>query len=219
MTSDDENIRALRAALEREIASRGDERRVRTIRAIDFADASADARRARANARGALEGDRESQHDLSVHFEEGLGVREKDDELSFYWSRLAAEQDFGPAQNNLGNKYAKGRGTLFDGREAIRWYRMSAEKKVPEALGNLGFCHLCGECVGRDPAKAVELLKEAIALAKQGRESGRAYYNLARCHERGEGVVRDLSVAIDLYRKAAEFGYDEARTAITRLEA
>ena len=216
--TDKANVEALKKALEAEVASGGDERRIRTIQALDFSDDSPMARRARGNARGALEGDRDSQHDLSVHFEEGLGVKAVDEELSFYWSHLAAEQDFGPAQNNLGNKYAKGRGTLFDGKEAIRWYTKSAEKKIPEALGNLGYCRLCGECIERDPEKAVALLKEAIALAKPGRENGRTHYNLARCYERGEGIGKNLKKAVELYRKAVELGCEDAKAALERLE-
>ena len=216
---DAENIDALKSLLEREVASGGDEHRIRTIRALDFADMSSMAKQARANARGALEGDAPSQHDLSVHFEEGLGVKAEDQELSFYWSKLAAEQDFGPAQNNLANKYAKGRGTLFDGKEAIRLYRLSAEKKIPEALGNLGYCCLCGECLERDPVKAVELLNEAIRLSEPGRQSGRAHYNLARCYERGDGVRKDLDKAVGHYRKAVELGWEDAQTALRRLEA
>lgn len=216
---DAENIVALKSLLEREIASGGDERRVRSLRALDLGDGSDEAKEARSDACEAFAGDRVAQHNLSIRFEEGIGVPKVDQELSYYWSKLAAEQDFGPAQNNLANKYAKGRGTLFDGKEAIRLYRLSAAKKIPEALGNLGYCCLCGECLERDPVKAVELLNEAIRLSEPGRQSGRAHYNLARCYERGDGVGKDLDKAVGHYRKAVELGWEDAQTALRRLEA
>lgn len=216
---DEKNISTLKALLEREIASGGDERRVRSLRALDLGDGSDEAKEARSDACEAFAGDRVAQHNLSIRFEEGIGVPKADQELSFYWSKLAAEQDFAPAQNNLANKYAKARGTLFDGKEAVRLYRLSAAKKIPEALGNLGYCCLCGECLERDPAKAVELLNEAIRLSEPGRQSGRAHYNLARCYEKGEGVGKDLDKAVELYRKAVELGWEDAQTALRRLEA
>ena len=214
--SDDDHIKALKEALVRE-KERGDEMRIRTIELLDFTDKSEGARFARANVRGALEGDPPSEHDIGAQFDQGYGVP-VNKELAFYWFKLGAEHGDAFSMNDVANKYAKGVGTMFDGEEAIKWYTKSAELGTPEAKGNLAYCHLCGKCIERDPKKAVELLEEIIATAPKGRLSGRNYYNLATCYERGEGVKKNVRRAIELYHEAAERGCEDAYAALERLE-
>ena len=54
----------------------------------------------------------------------GEGVL-KDDAEAVRWYRLAAEQGYAGAQNNLGLMYANGEGVLKDAAEAVRWYRLA----------------------------------------------------------------------------------------------
>ena len=62
----------------------------------------------------------------------GRGVPE-DDAEAVRWYRLAAEQGYAGAQNNLGIMYATGRGVPEDDAEAVRWYRMAAEQGEADA--------------------------------------------------------------------------------------
>lgn len=162
---------------------------------------------------GALKGVAMAEHDLSVSFDLGDGVA-KNDELAFYWSKLAAEGGDSMAQNNLANKYSRGVGTVFNGKKAIEWYRKSCAQGQPEAMGNLAFCYLCGQCIERNPTEAIRLINESIA---RGEDNGRNYYNLATCYENGDGVEADIEKAVELYRKSGELGYKKARAALRRL--
>jgi len=55
----------------------------------------------------AKQGDADAQFMLGVMYEEGKGVTQND-KTAVKWYRLAAEQGYAAAQNNLGVKYAKG---------------------------------------------------------------------------------------------------------------
>ena len=90
---------------------------------------------------GALVGEPYSAHDLSVSFDLGDGVK-KDAELSFYWSKLAAENGDSMAQNNLANKYSQGIGTVFNGKKAVEWYRKSCAQGQSGLL--LSLRAMCG---------------------------------------------------------------------------
>ena len=48
------------------------------------------------------------------------------------------KQQIEKAQFNLGNRYAKGLGVPQDYKEAVKWYRLSAEQGVAQAQYNLG---------------------------------------------------------------------------------
>jgi TPR repeat protein len=53
------------------------------------------------------------------------------------WFRIAAEQDYAVAQNNLALMYENGQGVSQDYAEAIKWYRKAAENGDVNALTNL----------------------------------------------------------------------------------
>ena len=56
------------------------------------------------------------------------------------WSGQAAEQNYAPAQFNLGYCYANGQGVRKDKVEAAEWYRKAAEQNYTPAQSNLGWC-------------------------------------------------------------------------------
>jgi hypothetical protein len=70
------------------------------------------------------------------------------------WFRKAAEQNYAPAQSNLGCCYDNGRGVTKDAVEAVKWYRKAAEQGHPEAQLNLGCCYANGQGVGKDIVEA-----------------------------------------------------------------
>ncbi len=65
------------------------------------------------------------------------------------WYRMAAEQGFTEAQNNLGIAYANGQGVPQDYAEATKWFRMAAEQGLAGAQYNLGFAYYNGRAFRR----------------------------------------------------------------------
>jgi TPR repeat protein len=70
------------------------------------------------------------------------------------WYRQAAEQNYTPAQSNLGWCYDNGQGVAKDYVEAVKWYRKAAEQGHTEAQFNLGYCYANGQGVGKDKVEA-----------------------------------------------------------------
>ena len=58
------------------------------------------------------------------------------------------------AQFNLGLCYEKGRGVEKDTREAVKWFRKSAEQGHADAQLALGYCYVIGEGVIQNDVKA-----------------------------------------------------------------
>jgi len=65
----------------------------------------------------------------------GDGVPE-DDAEAVRWYRLAAEQGYANAQNNLGARYASGEGVPEDDVLAYLWYNLAAAQGNENAPGN-----------------------------------------------------------------------------------
>ena len=99
----------------------------------------------------------------------GDGVPE-DDAEAVRWYRLAAEQGYVTAQNNLGLMYDQGEGISEDDAEAVRWFRMAAEQGDVVAQHNLGAMYARGEGVPEDDVQAYAWISIAAA---QGIESAK----------------------------------------------
>ena len=65
------------------------------------------------------------------------------------WYRLAADQGYADAQNNLGSMYLKGQGVPQSYAEAIKWYRLSADQSTAGAQFNLGAMYEKGRACRR----------------------------------------------------------------------
>lgn len=111
------------------------------------------------------------------------------------------------AQVDLGLAYRDG-GELRDGsrvdkdeKEAVRWFRKSAEQGHPRGQDNLGYMLLSGRGVAKDEKAAVRWFERSAA---QGNHWG--LNNLANCYDRGEGLARDPNKAVALWKKAVEAG-------------
>ena len=73
-------------------------------------------------------GNADAQYHLAVMYEKGENGVEQNDNLAAKYFKLAANQDFGPAQLTLGFFYCNGIGVSKNYKEAIKWYRKSAQK-------------------------------------------------------------------------------------------
>lgn len=147
----------------------------------------------------AEKGDAQSQYDLGSAFIRGsLGVA-KDEAEAVKWFRKAAEQNYAPAQHNLGVCYANGEGVAKDYVEAVKWYRKAAEQNDASAQINLGACYCKGKGVAKDGAEAVKWYRKAA-----DQNLADAQYNLGVCYYSGESVAKDYVEAVKWFRKAAE---------------
>ena len=70
------------------------------------------------------------------------------------WLPLA-KQGIAEAQYNLGLMYSRGEGVPRDDKEAMRWYRLSAEQGFAESQTNLGLMYGKGQGVPRDDKEAM----------------------------------------------------------------
>ncbi|MHB9146900.1 MAG: SEL1-like repeat protein [Candidatus Amoebophilus sp.] len=150
--------------------------------------------------KAAHQGDRESQFNLGVMYENGRRIT-KDVAKAFEWYKKAAEKGDVRAQCSLGNMYYYGRGVTKDVVKAFEWFKKAAEKGHVTAQCSLGVMYRKGEGITKDYQRAFEWYEKA---AHQGdRES---QFNLGIMYKNGEGVTKDYQRAFEWYGKAAEKG-------------
>jgi TPR repeat protein len=101
----------------------------------------------------------------------------------------------------MGNRYDRGEGVDQDFKEAMKWYRLSADHGNPKAQVNIGFLYKEGKGVPQDHAEAFRWYRLA---ADQGLPRGQAAVGVA--YATGEGILQDYSAAVDWCRKAAKQG-------------
>lgn len=102
------------------------------------------------------------------------------------------------AQLELGNVHFNGDGVPRDAQEAMRWWRMAAEKGNAVAQLNLGTASMAQGEKGAE--EAVKWLTQAAQAGDEG-----AQRNLGLLYLTGEGVAQDLrKAAIWLHRSAAQ---------------
>jgi TPR repeat protein len=105
-----------------------------------------------------------------------------------------------------GRKYFLGKGVPEDCAEAVKWYRMAAERGHADAQRILGMIYKNGDYLEKDYTEAVKWYRKA---AEQGKTV--AQYELGDCFECGYGVPQDDAEAAKWYRKAAEQGHSVAQ--------
>ncbi len=109
------------------------------------------------------EGHADSQFNVALMFEQGIGV-EKDEAQAVVWYEKSALQGNGPAQFNLGVLYENGRGTKVDFAKANQWYRKASMQGDPLAIGNLGMLYVRGDGVKENKVAGVALLLVSATL-------------------------------------------------------
>ena len=118
------------------------------------------------------------------------------------------------AQNNLGLKYANGRGVAKDEKTAVVWYAKAAEQGNADAQNNLGRMYAAGRGVAKDEKTAVLWYTKA---AEQGYAV--AQFNLGAMYANGRAVAKDEKTAAAWYTKAAEQGDADAQNNLGRMYA
>ena len=82
-------------------------------------------------------GHADSQFNVALMFEKGIGVG-KDEKEAVVWYGKSASQGNSAAQFNLAVLFENGRGTKVDFAKANKWYRKAAVQGDALAIGNLG---------------------------------------------------------------------------------
>ncbi|MDG3066160.1 tetratricopeptide repeat protein [Thauera mechernichensis] len=105
------------------------------------------------------------------------------------------------AQFLVGSAYDSGKGTPRDGNEAMKWYRMAAERGHAEAQNSLG-----------SGFQAEKRYEEALPWYEKASAQGHALAtnNLAYLYDLGLGVKQDRRKGFELYSRAADLGWAEA---------
>ncbi|MFT5299906.1 MAG: TPR repeat protein [Mariniblastus sp.] len=102
-------------------------------------------------------GHADSQFNLALMYEQGLGVG-KDEQEAVAWYGQSAAQGNAAAQFNLGVLYENGRGTKVDFAKANEWYRQASTQGDALAIGNLGMLYVRGDGVTENKVAGVALL-------------------------------------------------------------
>jgi TPR repeat protein len=111
----------------------------------------------------AEQGDANSQFNLGLMYEKGIGVS-VDEKQAIAWYRKSAEQGNSNAQFNLAVLYENGRGTAVDFAQANQWYRKASLQGDGLAVGNLGMLYLRGQGVPANKVAGLSLLLLSVTL-------------------------------------------------------
>jgi uncharacterized protein len=146
----------------------------------------------------AVANDPVAQTALASCYDLGLHVQ-PDGKESIRLLTEAANQDYAPAEYELGRIYLYGRGIPVDYAKALLWERKAADHGDARAQRDLAFMYERGFGVPADPAEAAQW---NLRAAVQGNTQAQA--QLARALETGTGVQRNDAEALRWYRNAAE---------------
>jgi TPR repeat protein len=111
----------------------------------------------------AKEGHADSQFNVAMMYERGIGVEENAAE-AIAWYCKGAAQGHAPAQFNLAVIYENGNGTAVDFAQANEWYRRAAVQGDPLAIGNLGMLYIRGDGVPVNKIAGIALLLQSATL-------------------------------------------------------
>jgi uncharacterized protein len=156
---------------------------------------------------GAEQGHSDSQFNVALMYERGIGVG-KDEKEAVVWYGKAAAQGNAAAQFNLGVLYENGRGTEIDFAKANEWYRKASAQGDALAIGNLGMLYLRGQGVQENKVVGVALLLRSATLDPS--PGNHAKQNLA--------ATRGLTVEMIAAAQALSEEFSSAKNLLTPLD-
>ena len=116
------------------------------------------------------------------------------------------EQQYAPAQYQMGLIYLNGWGVLKDEAKALEYIKQAADQNYAEALFNLSTIYTEGELVNQDLKKAFTLMKKAA-----DRDLPSAQFNLGVMYANGQGITKDARKAAHWYELAAKQNFPLAQ--------
>jgi uncharacterized protein len=111
----------------------------------------------------AKEGHADSQFNVALMYERGIGVG-KDEKEAVVWYGKAASQGIAAAQFNLGVLFENGRGAKIDFAQANEWYRKASVQGDALAIGNLGMLYVRGQGLKENKIAGAALLLLSATL-------------------------------------------------------
>jgi TPR repeat protein len=148
----------------------------------------------------AEEGHLESQFNVALMYENGIGV-EKDEVQALAWYLKSAQQGNAAAQYNLAVLYENGRGTEVDFAQANEWYRSASLQGDPLAIGNLGMLYLRGDGVPVDKVAGIALLLRSVTLDPSSENHARQ--NITGAQGLTPQIIQEAQVLADKMSKAS----------------
>jgi uncharacterized protein len=136
----------------------------------------------------AKEGHADSQFNVALMYERGIGVG-KDEKEAAVWYGKAASQGIAAAQFNLGVLFENGRGTKIDFAQANEWYRKASVQGDALAIGNLGMLYVRGQGVKENKIAGAALLLLSATLDPSA--ENHAKHNLSNIR----GLTSEMVVA------------------------
>ena len=112
------------------------------------------------------------------------------------------------AQTRVGVAYDLGRGAPHDIKEAMKWYRMAAERGYAPAQNSVGSIF-----------QAEKRFEDAFTWYEKAAAQGdaQATNSLAYLYDLGLGVIQDRQKAFEVYSRAADLGWIEAMWNISNM--
>lgn len=144
-------------------------------------------------------GDMYAAVELFKLYTEGEHLEKNVDE-GIRWLTLAAENNNGRAQYEMGKLYFFDKGIFErDDAKAYMWFKRSADNNYPYAGHYVAQCHIAGAGVPEDQKKGFELfLENANVGVPESQEK------VAFCYMFGVGVEKNPQKAFYWYRRAAD---------------
>ena len=155
----------------------------------------------------ATAGHADSQFNLALMYEQGIGVG-KNEKEAVVWYGKAASQGNAAAQFNLGVLYENGRGTEVDFAKANEWYRKASAQGDALAIGNLGMLYMRGQGVKENKVAGVALLLRSATLDPS--PANHAKQNLA--------ITRGLTAEMIVAAQALSEDFSSAKNLLVPLD-
>jgi len=144
----------------------------------------------------AMAGHADSQFNLALMYEQGIGV-EKNEKEAMGWYLKAAEQGNSNAQYNVAVLYENGRGCEVNYNEAHKWYREAVKQGDGLAVGNLGMLYLRAQGVKEDKVAGLALLIMSVTM--ENSPENRAKQNISTTRGvTAEIIEKSQSLATDM---------------------
>lgn len=155
----------------------------------------------RAIATGASSGFSE-QHLGNIYWEGGNGITaDKKKSAAFYKQAYERGKSSDDSINNIANFYDD---VEKNSSEAVKWWRIGAEKNYPLCLSNLGWAYRNGHGVEKNWSEAVKYFEREV---EAGASSGFSEQHLGSIYsEGGYGVTKDCEKAVEFYEKTIAKG-------------
>jgi TPR repeat protein len=150
---------------------------------------------------GAKEGHLNSQYNVALMYENGIGVK-KNEKEALSWYTKAATAGNSAAQFNLGVLYENGRGTAVNFANANKWYRKAAAQNDGLAIGNLGMLYIRGDGVKVNKTAGVALLLLSVQVDQSPENT--AKQNITKTSGLTKNMITDAQALADKMFKAGK---------------